>query len=418
MMFCQQNHKISEASPSGHPCAIGRSASGGKVVHIITRLILGGAQENTILTVEGLQKRHKYQVILVSGPALGPEGELIKRVNQSGVELIIVPEMRRNIHLILDIISFVKLYILLVRLKPDIVHTHSAKAGILGRFAAYLAGVKTIIHTLHGLSFYPYQNKIVNFLYIAIEKIASLVTTHFISVANAMTEQSLRVKIGNHQMYTTIYSALEMDKFSPKESPAEAKRILGLEKNKVVGTIARLAPLKGHNYILQIATQIIREVPDVKFLFVGDGSLNDKIKREVKGRGIEKWFVFTGLINPEQIPLMIQAVDVLVHPSLREGLARTIPQSFALGKPVISFDVDGARELVINSKTGFLIPPPNFNKKHNQSSLEQLANAIIYILKKPQLAKQMGEAGKNLIIPNFNANYMVERIIEVYNKII
>ncbi|MFH0887927.1 MAG: glycosyltransferase family 4 protein [Planctomycetota bacterium] len=396
-MLYPQNHKI-------------------KVVHIITRLILGGAQENTILTVEGLQKHPEYQVILISGPALGPEGELVKRVTQSGVKLIIIPEMRRNIHPILDIIAFIKLYLLLLHLKPNIVHTHSAKAGILGRFTAYLAGVRTIIHTLHGLSFHHYQNKMVNYIYIAIEKIASLATTHFISVANAMTEQSLHVKIGNPQMYTTIYSALELNKFILKESQPESKRKLGLENNKVVGTIARLAPLKGHNYILQIATQIIREVPDVKFLFVGDGSLSDKIKSEVKGRGLEKRFVFTGLVKPEEIPFIIQALDVLVHPSLREGLARTIPQSFASGKPVISFDVDGAKELVINSKTGFLITPPNSNKKHNQNSLEQLANAIIYTLKNPQIAKKMGEAGKKLITPNFDANYMVKRIIEIYNK--
>jgi glycosyltransferase involved in cell wall biosynthesis len=387
-----------------------------KIVHIITRLILGGAQENTILTVEGLQKHLRYQVTLISGPALGPEGELVKRVNQSGVKLIIIPEMRRNIHPVLDIFAFLRLFVILLRLKPDIVHTHSAKAGILGRFAAYLAGVKIIIHTLHGLSFHPYQNKIVNFLYIVIEKIASLITTHFISVANAMTEQSLQVKIGNPKKYTTVYSALELDKFNINESQIECKRKLGLENNKVVGTIARLTPLKGHEYILQIAPQIIRDIPDVKFLFVGDGSLIDKIKREVRGRGVEKWFVFTGLVKPEQIPFMIQAIDIMVHPSLREGLARTIPQSFALGKPVISFDIDGAKELVINNKTGFLIPPPDFDKRNYQTSLEQLATSIIYALKNHELSNKMGENGKNLIMPNFDANYMVKKIISIYNN--
>jgi glycosyltransferase involved in cell wall biosynthesis len=383
------------------------------VVHIITRLILGGAQENTILTVEGLQKRPEYKVILISGPALGPEGELVRRVRDSGVELIIVPEMRRNINPFLEIIAFIKLLWLMRRLKPDIVHTHSAKAGILGRWAAYLSGVKIIVHTLHGLSFYPYQNKLVNTIYIAAEKLASFVTTKFICVADAMTAQSLKAGIGTPEKYTTIYSALELDKFKPKESDSEVKRRLGLANNKVVGTIARLFPLKGHEYILQIAARIIRDVPEVKFLFVGDGSLSDKIKREVSGRGLDDWFVFTGLVPPEQIPSMIQAIDILVHPSLREGLARTIPQSFSLSKPVVSFDVDGARELVISSKTGFLIPAPVSESK-TRESLDQMAQAIIFLLKNPEQARQMGEAGRKLIIPNFDANYMVAKIIEQY----
>ena len=404
------------------------------MVHIITRLILGGAQENTILTVEGLQKRPEYKVILISGPALGPEGELVRRVKDSGVELIIVPEMRRNINPFLEIAAFIKLLILMRRLKPDIVHTHSAKAGILGRWAAYLSGVKIIVHTLHGLSFYPYQNKLVNFLYIAAEKFASFVTTKFISVADAMTAQSLKAGIGTPEKYTTIYSALELDKFTqplhaesqrspdhfgagaglkPKETDMDVKRRLGLENNLVVGTIARLFPLKGHEYILQIAARIIREVPEVKFLFVGDGSLGDKIKREVSGRGLDDWFMFTGLVPPAQIPSMIQAIDILVHPSLREGLARTIPQAFSLGKPVVSFDVDGARELVISFQTGFLIPAP-VSAKQTKESLDQMAQAIIFLLKNPEQARQMGENGQKLIIPNFDANYMVAKIIEQY----
>ncbi|MDI6733069.1 MAG: glycosyltransferase family 4 protein, partial [Planctomycetota bacterium] len=395
-------------SPAGEPV---------KVVHIITRLILGGAQENTILTVEGLHRRQGYQTILVSGPALGPEGELVKRIEQNDVKLIIIPQMRRNINLILDFIAFVKLYFLMMRLKPDIVHTHSAKAGILGRFAAYLAGVKIIVHTLHGVSFHPYQNKMVNSLYIAIERFASFVTTKFISVCDAMTEQSLRVKIGNPEKYKTIYSALELDKFTPTVTPEEAKKRLGLEHHKVVGTIARIAPLKGHHYILQIATRIIRESPEVKFLFVGDGSLMDKIRREVQGRGLDKWFMFTGLVPPEQIPLMIQAIDILVHPSLREGLARAIPQSFSLAKPVVSFDIDGARELVINGKTGYLIPPP-LSEKQSKDSLDKLTTAINHLLKNEYEAKQMGEQGRTLIIPNFDSNYMVEKIIEIYLDLI
>jgi glycosyltransferase involved in cell wall biosynthesis len=388
-----------------------------KVVHIITRLILGGAQENTILTVEGLQKHPDYKVTLISGPALGPEGELIKRVRDSGVELIIVPEMRRNINPFLEIAAFIKLLVLMRRLRPDIVHTHSAKAGILGRWAAFLAGVKIIIHTLHGLSFYPYQNKLVNQLYIAAEKAAAWITTGFISVADAMTAQSLKAGISRPEKYITIYSALELEKFTPQEPDNRVKQRLGLENRRVVGTIARLFPLKGHEYIIRMAAQIIRDAPEVKFLFVGDGSLSEQLKNEVNGRGLTDWFVFAGLVPPERIPSMLQAIDVLAHPSLREGLARTIPQSFAMGKPVVSFDVDGARELVINGQTGFLIPAPA-SARQTSESLDLMSRAIISLLKNPEQARQMGVAGRKLILPNFNADYMVARIIGYYDSLV
>jgi glycosyltransferase involved in cell wall biosynthesis len=375
-------------------------------------LILGGAQEVAILTVENLQKQ--YQVTLVSGPALGPEGDLIKRVKESNVNLVIIPQMRRNINPVLDIIAFIKLYFLLRRLRPDVVHTHSAKAGILGRFAAYFAGVKTIVHTIHGLSFHQYQNRLVNFLYVSIERVTALVTTKFISVADAMTRESLRVKIGKPGMYTTIYCSIGMERFeSDADAPREIRCQLGLENSKVIGTIARIAPLKGHNYIIQIANRIIREVPDVRFLFVGDGSLYDKVKREIQGRGLEKYFVFTGLVSPERIPSIIKAIDILVHPSLREGLPLVIPQTFALSKPVVSFDIAGSSEVVINSRTGFLIPAPTGN--NNKLSRDKLTSAIIYLLKNPDRAREMGENGKKLIIPNFITNFMVEKVVKLYN---
>ena len=140
-----------------------------RVVHIITRLILGGAQENTLLTVEGLQARDEYEVSLISGPALGPEGSLIQRARNNRINLTIIPEMRRNIHPLKDVITFIKLYRLLRKSKPDVVHTHSSKAGFLGRLAAALAGVPVIVHTIHGLPFHPYQSRLINLFYILTE---------------------------------------------------------------------------------------------------------------------------------------------------------------------------------------------------------------------------------------------------------
>jgi glycosyltransferase involved in cell wall biosynthesis len=385
-----------------------------KVVHIITRLILGGAQENTLITVEGLQRMPGYEVTLISGPALGPEGELVKRAQDNNVRLVIIPEMRRNIFPILDIISFIKIFLHIRKLRPDIVHTHSTKAGIFGRIAAKLAGVKTIIHTIHGLPFHPYQPRIANWFYIALERLAAKVTDKIICVADAMASQALKAGVGRPEQYTTIYSALELDNFRP--SGRNERQALGIKPDdKVIGVVARLAKLKGHEYLLKIAHQIIREVPDAKLMFVGDGALRAQIAKEVKDRGLVGRVIFTGLVEPSRIPGLIEAMDVLAHPSLREGLARALPQALALGKPVVSFDIDGAREVALDGRTGFIIPPPN--EGNEKASLEKLAERIIYLLKHPSEAVKMGQAGQEHIKQNFDSVYMVSRITQVYEEL-
>ena len=385
-----------------------------KVVHIITRLILGGAQENTLITVEGLQRMPGYEVTLISGPAIGPEGELVKRAQSNNVRLIIIPEMRRNIFPILDIISFIKIFLHIRQLRPDIVHTHSTKAGIFGRIAARLAGVKTIIHTIHGLPFHPYQPKIANWFYIALEQLAAKVTDKIICVADAMTMQALAVGVGKPEQYTTIYSALELANFRP--SGRNGRQSLGISPDdKVIGVVARLAKLKGHEYLLKIAHQVIREVPNAKLMFVGDGALKERISKEVRDRGLVSRVIFTGLVEPSRIPGLIEAMDVLVHPSLREGLARALPQALALGKPVVSFDIDGAREVVLDGKTGFIIPPPN--EDNEKSFLDKLAGKIIYLLKHTAEADKMGQAGQEHIKQNFDSAYMVKRIAQVYREL-
>ncbi|MFH1227572.1 MAG: glycosyltransferase family 4 protein [Planctomycetota bacterium] len=388
-----------------------------KVVHIITRLILGGAQENTLITVEGLQRMPGYEITLISGPAIGPEGELVKRAKDNNINLIIIPEMRRNIFPLLDLISFVRMFLIILRLKPDIVHTHSTKAGIFGRIAAKLAGAPHIIHTIHGLPFHPYQSRIANFFYITLERLTATVTDKIICVANAMTTQALKAGVGKPEQYTTIYSALELAKFRPLKNRFEERQSLGINpSDKVIGVVARLAKLKGHEYLIKITHQIIREVPDAKLMFVGDGALRDRIMNDVRDRGLVNWVVFTGLVEPRRIPSLIEAMDVLVHPSLREGLARALPQALALGKPAVSFDIDGAREVVLDGKTGFIIPPPD--KGNEKASLDKLAEKIIYILNHPEEAGKMGRAGRAHIQQNFNSEYMVSRIAQVYQAIV
>ncbi len=388
-----------------------------KIVHIITRLILGGAQENTLITCKLLAQRG-HDVTLITGPAIGPEGELFNQTKQQNYKVIVVDKLRRAINPFNDTISYLKIKKLLNKLQPDIVHTHSAKAGILGRFAGYsLKGkwadnLPAVVHTIHGLAFHPYQSQWLNRFYIAAEKSAAKRTDFFISVADAMTIQTTDAGIGRPEQFVTAYSAIEENDFlepisQERKKDFRQKYEIG-EDSMVLVTIARLFMLKGHKYIIESAKQLSKQFGKCVWLFVGDGNLSEHFKQQVRQLGLTEKFKFTGLLPPSQIPLAIQSSDILVHCSLREGLARTLPQAMLCGRPAISFDVDGAKE-VVNENTGRLIEPKN---------VEQLTRACAELIEDEGLRKKLGENGRDSVKEKFAPETMVDTIEAVYRKLL
>jgi len=386
-----------------------------KIVHIITRLILGGAQENTLITCKVLAQRG-HDVTLVTGPALGPEGELFNQAQGQGYKVVVVDRLRRPINPFNDTVSYFQIKKLLRQLQPDIVHTHSAKAGILGRFAGYKLKTQNsklkIVHAIHGLAFHPYQSAALNKFYIVVEKSAAKRTDFFISVADAMTAQSTAVGIGKSEQYVTAYSAIDEDDFLEPISPEKKRdfrRKYGIGEDSVVlVTVARLFMLKGHEYIIESAKELSQRFANCVWLFVGDGNLSEHYKQQARELGLADRIKFTGLLPPSQIPLAIQSSDILVHCSLREGLARTLPQAMLCGRPAISFDVDGARE-VVNENTGRLIEPKN---------VEQLIKACAELIEDADLRKKLGEQGRESVKKKFAPDTMVDTIEEVYRKLL
>jgi glycosyltransferase involved in cell wall biosynthesis len=388
-----------------------------KIVHIITRLILGGAQENTLITCKLLARRG-HDVTLITGPALGPEGDLYSQAQNQKFKFIILDNLRRQINPLHDIPAYLQIKKLLVEIKPDIVHTHSAKAGILGRYAAYSLRGKwgenqpQVVHTIHGLAFHPYQNSLINRFYVAIEKAAAKRTDFFISVADAMTNQALAAGIGSPDKFTTAYSAIEEDDFLhpiPDEQKKQFRQKYAIPQDAIILiTIARLFHLKGHEFIIESAKRLTTQFPNVVWLFVGDGILADKYKQQIKALGLTARFRFTGLLPPNQMPLVIQSSDVLVHCSLREGLARTLPQAMLCGKPAISFDVDGARE-VINENTGRLIEPKN---------IDRLTAACAELIQDKNLREKLGAQGRESVKMKFATDTMVDTIESVYRQLV
>jgi len=386
-----------------------------KIVHIITRLILGGAQENTLITCRLLAERG-HDVTLITGPALGPEGELFDQTKGQKYKVIVLDKLIRAICPVYDCISYHQIKRHLKNIQPDIVHTHSAKAGILGRFAAHKLKTKNsklkTIHTIHGLAFHPYQSSLLNKFYIAIEKSAAKRTDFFISVADAMTAQALAAGIGRSEQFVTAYSAVDEEQFL---TPVGEQKIKDFRSKYTIAddaiviiTIARLFHLKGHDYIIESAKELAGRYKNVIWLFVGDGILADSYKRQIAELGLAERFRFTGLMPPEAIPLAIQSSDILVHCSLREGLARTLPQALLCGKPAISFDVDGARE-VINENTGRLIEPKN---------VEQLIKACSELIEDKHLREKLGAAGRESVRQKFAPETMADTIEAVYKKLL
>ena len=381
-----------------------------RIVHVITRLIVGGAQENTLLSCEGQHDRG-HDVTLVTGPALGPEGSLMERAGTYGYRVIEVDEMRRSILPVKDFRTYHRLVGLLRELKPDVVHTHSSKAGIIGRWAADKARVPVIVHTIHGLAFTASTSRMVNAVYKALERQTAPITTKVVCVADAMREQSLAANIGTPGQYVTIYSGMETAPFLRPPVPREAvRKQLGLgDEDVVVGTIARLFHLKGHDDLLDVAPQLCREFPRLKFLWVGDGLLRPDFERRIAASGLKDRFILTGLVPPARIPELTNAMDMLAHPSRREGLARALPQASLTGKPVVTYDVDGNREGVVDRKTGFVLPP--FDR-------HELAGAILALAADVSLRRSMGEAGREFALARFDAKVMVDALESLYGSLL
>ncbi len=373
-------------------------------------MIVGGAQENTLLSVEGLDRLPEYEVTLASGLDSGPEGELLTRARET-TRLIVVPELGRNINPLADVKAFWKLYRLIRQGRYHIVHTHSSKAGVLGRVAAKLAGTPFIVHTLHSLVFHEYQPWAVNRSWRIIKKICAPMTDHFISVSSIISRKAIEARIDRPDKFCTIYSGMELDWFLKAQvDPQAIRREFGIPDDApVVGKIARLFPLKGHDQLMDAAPEIVRRHPNVRFLLIGDGILYDHLRERARAAGILENFVFAGLIDRERIPEMLSAMDVVVHTSLREGLARVLPQALAMGKPCVSFDIDGAPEVVIPEKTGYLVNP------HDSAGL---ADAISILINDPELRARMGEAGRRHVDPAFRAETMVRQIAEVYEMLV
>lgn len=371
-----------------------------KIAHIITQLELGGAQSNTLYTVEHLP-RDKYEVILISGSG-GILDESARKI--ADLKTYFLDSLIRPINPFIDISALIQLFRILNTERPDIVHTHSSKAGILGRWAAYFAGVPHIVHTFHGFGFNSYQKIIVQIIFIFIEQITAFISDRLIAVSQENIEKGLNYFIATRNKYILIRSGIDISKFQNIQPDKNKKRELGLSADKfIVGMVACFKPQKSPLDFVRMANLVRKQVPETEFVIVGDGELRPAIEKEINKYSLANSFKLLGWRN--DLPDIMSTFDIFVLTSLWEGLPRVILEAFAMQKPVVATAVDGTREMIENNNTGFLAPPrkPGI-----------IAELVCRLLKDKELRERIGKAGKNSLNNCFTIQTMVSQINELY----
>ncbi len=391
-----------------------------RILHVSTRLIIGGSQENTILSCER-QMADGHEVHLAYGPIYGPEGSMLARVrgfatgDGRAIATHEVPDLIRAIHPLRDARCLGQLRRLVRDVDPDVVHTHSSKAGILGRAAGWReggrAGRRAIVHTIHGSPFHPYERAWKNRIYIESERWAASRCHAIVSVADAMTTLFRARGIGRPDMFTTVRSGMEVDRFLAAPADAAALRAeLGIDPEAlVVGTVARLAEHKGHDDLVDALAPLLRARPELHLLWVGDGWWRERLEGRLRDAGLASRVTITGMVPPERVPDLLHAMDLLVHPSYREGLPRTVVQALLAGVPVVATDVDGTREVCLDRVTGRLVPP---------GDPEALRGAVEWMLEDADRRAKTAEAGRASCRTAFSVRAMVDGLDRVYRDVL
>lgn len=400
-----------------------------KILHIITRQDKGGSAENTLLTVLGLNKE-KYDVTLIKGSTL--ESDMsdeersanerdLKRALDSGVKIITINELVRRISPLNDLKAFFKLFSIIKKGKYNIVHTHTSKAGILGRWAAWLCQTPVIIHTPHGHIFYGYYDKFLTWIFKVIEQITATITDRIITLTDREKQEHIDFRIATPQKFITIHSGVETERFL-KVTSEDTKRIrkeLNIQDDcLVVGTVGRLVEVKGHKYFIQAAHKIINDIQSrfkdimgqaykgIKFIIVGDGPLMADLKKDANSLGISDSVIFTGWRN--DAPVVMSAFDIFVLPSLNEGMGKVLVEAMLLKKPTIASNVGGIPDLIRNGENGILT---------STASPDDLAKAIFELINSEKRRTKMGNSGR-LIAEFYSDRAMVEKIESLYNLLI
>ena len=379
-----------------------------KVVRIIARLNIGGPAIHTILLTAGLNDQ-RFESMLVTGVEGKYEGNMLDLAAAKGVEPIIIPQLRRNVDPLGSLITLFKLYRLMRRERPHIVHTHTATAGLLGRLAAKLAGVPVILHTFHGHVLHGYFGPLQSKALVWMERLLARLSDRIVTVSEGQRQELAAYGIAPLEKITVVPLGFELEELLACESHhGELRRELGLaDGNKLVGIVARLVPIKNHHLFLQAAQVVAEAVPQARFLVVGDGELREELEVYARDLRLDGKVLFTGWRR--DLPCLYADLDVVALTSINEGTPVSLIEALAAGVPVVATAVGGVPDVVVDGETGCLV---------EAGDVKGLAEAIIELLRNPERAKEMGSAGREAVYPRFAAQTLIANVEGLYAELL
>ena len=385
-----------------------------KVFRIIARLNIGGPAIHTILLTAGLDT-HYYDSFLITGTVEKGEGDMSYLAKEKAVRPIIIPELGRTLSIRKDLVAFWKLFLLIKKERPDIIHTHTAKAGALGRSAGLLFKLIShlnltsynliLIHTFHGHVLHSYFGRIKNSFFTSVERLLAMFTDKIIAVSESVRKEILDLKIVSPKKILTIPLGLELERFFNIEDIT-----FGKEDYRKVGIIGRLVPIKNQQMFLEVAKKI-KDTPGfknkVKFYVVGDGPLRKELECYAESLGIKQDVNFTGWIK--NLRAIYSELDIVALTSLNEGTPVALIEAQSAARPCVATCVGGVPNVIENGRSGILVPSFDVNG---------FTNALLQLLNNPDMAISMGRYGRKKIKTKFNEKRLFRDIMHLYEELL
>jgi glycosyltransferase involved in cell wall biosynthesis len=391
-----------------------------RVIHVITRLDMGGSAQEALFTAMNLDPQC-YKVTFVKGSTLesAMTSAELQNVNQKlaaacdrGVEVINLPSLVRRISPWNDLKAFVLIWSMIRRYKPHIVHTHTSKAGVLGRIAAWLARVPVVIHKPHGHVFYGHFSPRLSKFFVLLEKLLGEITDQLVALTPMEARDYVSLRVLTADKVTIIHSGVDVALFSKVAMQSTEKRKeLGVPPHSlVVGYVGWLIPIKGVTYLVSAMAEVMKRHPNSLLVLAGKGDERGgeeiKLKEQVENLRLDDNVRFLGWRS--DVDAIMGCFDIFVLPSLNEGMGRVLVEAMAAGLPIVASRVGGIPDLVKDGQNGLLVPAEDASA---------LAKAISDLLSDKERRNRMGEAGKKMCLP-YSAEAMVEQIDDLYKDLL
>jgi glycosyltransferase involved in cell wall biosynthesis len=379
-----------------------------KVAQVITRLDWGGSPDIFRVLCEHLNPGI-YDITVIVGETYNLSARTKRFLRMFHGRTISVPPLKRDIDISSDTIALAQLYGIFRKERFDVVHTHTAKAGALGRLAAGLARVPAVVHTPHGHNFYGYFSPGASSAIMKIEKFLAKFTDRIVALTELEKSDYVNFGISNPGRISVIYQGIDLDKFArDRKDTRDLKSALGIRsEDPVIGMAGRLEPVKGSMFFIEAASEISKKFPEARFIVAGEGSLRIAMENRSRELGLSQKIIFTGWI--EDMREVLPVFDVMVMPSLNEAVGMALIEAQAQEVPVVATKVGGIPEVVIDNKTGILVPP---------SDPAGMAGAVCGLLADKKRRAEMGEAGRMWVYDKFNAEAMADKTSALYMEIL